>query len=142
MDQELTILKDYLKQKGLRLTPQRESILKAFIENEGHLEIEELFDRAKAIDSSIGIATVYRTINLLTECGLARENSLPNGKKFYERLFRQGHHDHLVCNNCGKIVEFEHPLIEQFQKDVALKHDFILQNHQMALYGICSDCKS
>ena len=91
MDQEIKILKDYLKQKGLRLTPQRESILKAFIQNEGHIEIEELFNLAKSVDSSIGIATVYRTVNLLAECGLARENSLPSGKKFYERLYRHSY---------------------------------------------------
>mgnify|MGYP001250404763 CR=1 FL=1 len=142
MNQELNILKDYLKQQGLRLTPQREAILNAFIENEGHLEIEELFKLAKAKDASIGIATVYRTVNILTTCGLARVNSLPNGKRFYERLYRQGHHDHLVCNTCGKIVEFEHPLIEQFQEEIAIDHNFMLQNHQMSLYGTCSSCKS
>ena len=142
MNQELNILKDYLKQQGLRLTPQREAILNAFIENEGHLEIEELFKLAKAKDASIGIATVYRTVNILTTCGLVRVNSLPNGKRFYERLYRQGHHDHLVCNTCGKIVEFEHPLIEQFQEEIAIDHNFMLQNHQMSLYGTCSSCKS
>jgi len=140
MDQELIILRDFLKQKGLRLTPQRETILKTFISNEGHVGIEDLINSAKASDPSIGVATVYRTINLLIECGLARENSLPDGKRFYERMYRQGHHDHLVCNNCGKIVEFEHPLIEKFQKEVAISHDFMLENHKMALYGLCANC--
>ena len=141
MDQELYILKDYLKQKNLRLTPQRKSILKVFFDTEGHLEIEELFELAKVLDSSIGIATVYRTVNLLTDCGLVRENFLPGGKRFYEKLYKQSHHDHLVCNECGIIVEFEHPLIEKFQKDIALKNDFMLQDHQMTLYGVCTDCK-
>ncbi len=138
---ETDILKDYIKQNHLRWTVQRKGVLEVFLEMKGHVGIEDLFEAVKEQDPSIGIATVYRTMTLMVECGLARENISLSGGKSYEKLYRQSHHDHLVCIRCGKIVEFQHTLIEQFQLEVCRKYDFAMTSHRMDLYGLCFDCR-
>ncbi len=141
MFDEIEILKSFLRGKKLRVTPQRLTILEVFLEKKGHVEVEGLFLEVQKIDSSIGIATVYRTMNLLVDCGLARENTLSKGQKTFETLYHQSHHDHLICTQCKKIVEFEHPLIEKYQLEISQTHGFSLNQHQMEIYGICSDCQ-
>ncbi len=141
MRDELTIFKDYLKQKNLRWTPQRKTVLEVLLKLKGHIEIEELHGAIRVVDPSMGIATVYRTIHLLTECGLVRENVTLSGRKTYEQQYRRGHHDHLICIRCNKIVEFEHPLIEQFQLEACRAQGFIMETPRMELFGICSNCR-
>ena len=137
---EFHILRCYLKTKGLKQSPQREIILEVFLKHDDHITISELFEMAKKKDSSIGIATVYRAVNTFKECGLISDQLLPDGKKIIEKLYRKAHHDHLLCNRCGKLEEFEHPLIEKYQEEVAQKHGFRLKSHRMILYGICGNC--
>lgn len=141
MFDETEILKSYLRESGLRFTPQRRTTLDVFLKSEGHIEVDDLFLEIQKRDSSIGIATVYRTLNLFVECGLARKNVLGRGQKSFEKLYRQGHHDHLICLQCRKIVEFEHPLIEKYQLEVCQAHGFTLNQHQMEIYGTCSYCQ-
>ncbi len=141
MLEEIEILKGFLRESKLRLTPQRQTILEVFLEYDGHAEVEDLFLIIQERDPTIGIATVYRTMNLLVECGLARENVLSQGQKSFEKLYHQSHHDHLICTQCNKIVEFEHPLIEKYQLEVCRAHGFTLRQHKMEIYGICIDCQ-
>ena len=141
MFNEFEILKGYLRESNLRFTPQRQTILEVFLNTDGHVEVEDLFIEVQKIDSSVGIATVYRTMNLLVECGLARENVLGAGNKSFEKLYRQGHHDHLICLQCRMIVEFEHPLIEKYQLEICQTHGFTLNQHRMDIYGYCSACR-
>jgi len=141
MFNEFEILRSYLRESDLRLTPQRQTILEVFLESEGHVEADDLFLEIQKIDSSIGIATVYRTLNLFVECGLARQNVLGRGQKSFEKLYRQGHHDHLICLQCRNIVEFEHPLIEKYQLEICQSHGFTLNQHRMEIYGYCSSCQ-
>ena len=140
MSPEFHILRSYLKTKGLKQTAQRDLILEIFLKCDGHILIDELFEKVRKEDSSIGIATIYRSVNIFKECGLVNEQLLPNGKKVIEKLYQKAHHDHLLCNQCGKLEEFEHPLIEKYQEDVAQEHGFKLESHRMILYGICRDC--
>ena len=139
---ESEILRSYLKESSLRFTPQRQTILDVFLDCEGHVEVEDLFREVQKRDSSIGVATVYRTLNLFVECGLARLNVLGSGQKSFEKLYRRGHHDHLICLHCRKIVEFEHPLIEKYQLEVCQVHGFSLTQHRMEIYGTCSHCQN
>ncbi|MDA0692948.1 MAG: transcriptional repressor [Nitrospinae bacterium] len=141
MFNEFEILRGYLRESDLRFTPQRQTILEVFLESEGHVEADDLFLEIQKIDSSIGIATVYRTLNLFVECGLARQNVLGRGQKSFEKLYRQGHHDHLICLQCRNIVEFEHPLIEKYQLEICQSHGFTLNQHRMEIYGYCSSCQ-
>ena len=138
---EIEILKSFLRENKLRFTSQRQTILEVFLDHEGHAEVDDLFQIIREIDPTIGIATVYRTMNILVECGLARENTLSKGQKTFEKLYHQSHHDHLICTQCDKIVEFEHPLIEQYQLEISQNHGFTLRQHKMEIYGICRDCQ-
>jgi Fur family ferric uptake transcriptional regulator len=142
MFNESEILRSYLRESDLRFTPQRQTILQVFLKSEGHVDVDELFFEIQKIDASIGIATVYRTLNLFVDCGLARKNVLGRGQHSFEKLYRQGHHDHLICLSCRKIVEFEHPLIEKYQLEICQSHGFTLNQHQMEIYGTCSNCQN
>lgn len=132
-----------LKKNGLKYTKQRETILTTLYNNVLHLSPEELHLtlNQKFPELNIGIATVYRTLNLLESAGLATSISFGiQGKKF--ELANKPHHDHLICKICGKIVEFQDETIEKKQKEIAKKNNFLMTNHIMQLYGICSGCKS
>jgi len=123
---ESNIFNDFLRGKQLKCTQPRKTILKVFLRVGGHIEIEELHRRISEEDEHIGKETVYRTMNLLVECGLAKENILSGGKRYFEKVYGREHHDHLVCTQCGKIEEFHHLLIEKFQNEVAYQHFFPL----------------
>lgn len=140
MNPEFSILKDFLKLKGMRLTPQRKTILETFLKCAGHFQAEDLFREVQKRDPRVGIATIYRTLSLLVKASLAREQTSHNGKRFYELKIGKAHHDHLICLHCGEIIEFEHPLIEQFQKEEAAKNGFELLWHHMVIYGVCHIC--
>ncbi len=140
-DNELNILKSFLTEKRLRLTQPRKAILEVFLKNRGHMEIGELYEAVQKVDKSIGMATVYRTMNLLVQCGLAEENSLFENKKCFERAHGRTHHDHLVCTRCKSVKEFHHPMIERFQEETAEKYQFSIVFHRMTLFGVCKDCK-
>lgn len=131
---------EFLKQKGLRITPQRLKILHTFLQSDDHVSMEELFIKVRAEDKNIGQVTVYRTLKLLCEAGLASAVNFEEGMVRYEPRGMH-HHDHLVCENCGKKIEFVNESIEELQHRVCLTHDFIPTTHHMVLYGICSDCR-
>ena len=140
MINEFDIFKDFLKEQQQRWTPQRKLILKVFLQQKGHISIDDLHKKIQNEDTTIGIATLYRTMKLLTEAGLADMHSF-NEKTTYERLYQVKHHDHLICKTCGKTVEFEHPLIEKYQVEVCERHGFDLRSHRMELFGICNECR-
>ena len=100
---EFDIFIDFLKQHDLRWTPQRKSILKVFLQLEGHVAIDDLHKKIRSEDPTIGIATLYRTMKLLIDAGLAEMHTF-NERTTYERLYQVGHHDHLICKICGKTV--------------------------------------
>ena len=130
----------YLKEQGLRLTEQRRTIVDAFFGAEGHVDIDTLYQLVKERDSRIGQATVYRTLKLLTESGLANTSRFGGTATRYEPADDE-HHDHLVCRGCGLIVEFVNDAIEELQEAVAQQHGFTLETHKMELYGRCSGCR-
>ena len=109
--------------------------------SDDHLTVEELHRRVRLTDPSVSAATVYRTINMLTEIGVAIKRQFGSGSAAYERSFCKGHHDHLVCTVCGAITEFNHELIETLQEEVASTHRFVLKSHRLELYGICALCR-
>lgn len=139
--EEHRLLNEFFVREGLRETAQRELILEEFLNNEGHLSAEELYDIVKKKDRSIGQATVYRTLKLLVKAGLAREVQFSDNTVRYEHLYNHEHHDHLICTECHKVVEVIEPAIEILQKALAERHGFTLKDHKLYLYGICDDCK-
>ncbi len=135
-----TILKEHLRKQGLKSTSQRDDITHVFFAAKRHISVEELYREVKQINPRIGYATVYRTMKLLTECGLAMERHFRDGEARYESS-EGHHHDHLICERCGKIVEFEEERIEALQAEVAERLGFRFTGHKMELYGLCRDCK-
>ena len=131
----------YLQSKGLKSTHQRENIVNFFLQQHKHLSIEELYRKLQKRDPQIGQATVYRTLKLLVDAGLATECQFSDGFTRFEPVHEGEHHDHLVCLKCGKIIEFENDQIEQLQIKVSKEHNFKLTNHKCVLYGYCSKCK-
>jgi Fur family transcriptional regulator, ferric uptake regulator len=132
-------LHEALQQRGLRNTKQREILTNIFFSYDRHFSHDELLALARQRDSGIGYATVYRTLKLLTELGLANELHFDDGHARFEAADGR-HHDHLICVACSKIVEFEMEEIEQLQEKVATQNRFRLIHHRMELYGICPEC--
>ena len=131
-----TSLEQYVRSRGLRLTRQRMLITETFFKRGGHTTVDDLYQRMLKIQPGIGYATVYRTLKLLVECGIAESMQFGEDSTRYEPA--SDHHDHLICTVCGKIVEFENDTIEEIQEEIAKEHGFTLTHHNMELYGRCS----
>ncbi|MAE94181.1 MAG: transcriptional repressor [Deltaproteobacteria bacterium] len=136
---EQKALASYLEDHNLKHTKQREAILSIFLDIKGHITGEELYQRVREQHSNIGYTTVYRTMKLLCDAGLASERHFDDGITRYE--IEHEHHDHLVCLRCGKIIEFECQKIESAQDEIVKRHDFQLLRHRHELYGHCSECQ-
>jgi Fur family transcriptional regulator, ferric uptake regulator len=137
------VLSAYMDKHGLKASRQRDTIAEVFFSAGGHLTVEDLLRRVRAIDSKVSQATVYRTMRLLTECGLAHARNFHDGQTRYELSETEGeHHDHLICTSCGSIVEFVEPKIEELQDKVASRHGFTVTDHKMELYGLCAKCRA
>lgn len=135
-------LSEYLAGQGLKSTSQRDRILEIFVDAGRHLSAEELHDRIKKVHPGIGYATVYRTLKLLAGAGLAEERRFADGFTRYEyKAVDGGHHDHLICTRCGRILEFENERIEELQRDVARRNHFQEQSHKLEIYGLCKECR-
>jgi Fur family ferric uptake transcriptional regulator len=130
----------YMARQGLRSTEQRRVIVDTFVSAESHLTIEELLALVKQRDSRIGYATVYRTLKMLAESGIANELHFGDGFARYELTDAEAHHDHLICTSCSAIVEFEEPAIETLQIAVAARHGFEIISHRHEVYGTCPKC--
>lgn len=134
------ILKAYLETKRLKSTSQRDYIADVFFKTNTHISLDELLKKVKRKMPNIGYATVYRTMKLLTDCGLAVTRQFGDGQTRYENLPEDGHHDHIICIKCSKIEEFQNQKIEQLQAETAKKFGFTVVNHKLELYGYCADC--
>ena len=141
MREEREQLKHYIARQGLKFTRQRAIILEVFLDSGGHLNAEELHQAIARRKPAIGLATVYRTMNLLCACGIAEAVEFGDGQTRYERSYGQEHHDHLICTECAAIIEFEDPQIEKLQEEMARRHGFEVQAHSLKIYGLCPDCR-
>ncbi len=135
-------LTQYMLRRGLRSTGQRRLILETFFESPNHVSIEELLAKVRERDGRVGYATVYRTLKLLNECGIAYERRFEDGLTRYELAGEHSHHDHLICIECGTITEFEDDRIEALQEKIATRHGFELRSHKHELYGVCPQCQA
>jgi Fur family ferric uptake transcriptional regulator len=125
----------YLRRRRLKTTQQREAIVDAFLRTTGHVNLEDLLSSARKKNPGVGLATVYRTVKLLEDAGLASSRQFGSGQTLYERAGH--HHDHIICQQCQHIIEFESDEIEQIQSDIASRHGFRLVQHRHELFGLC-----
>jgi Fur family transcriptional regulator, ferric uptake regulator len=135
------IFHDFIAEKGLKSTRQRDLILEAFLVSDRHLSIEELYLHLRGANPTLGYVTVYRTLKLFAASGIAREFQFGDGQTRYEHVSQGEHHDHLVCVRCGAIAEFSNDAIEAIQEEVAASHHFVIRHHKLELYGLCAACQ-
>jgi len=133
-------LRVYLKDKGLHESKIRDLVVETFLGTDKHLGLEAILELVRKRDPGVGMATVYRTMRLLEEAGLAEGRHFGSGGTLYEVSGERPHHDHLVCQSCGVIVEFVSEPIEKLQDEVAAEHGFVLRQHRHELFGLCSQC--
>ncbi|WP_294371158.1 Fur family transcriptional regulator [uncultured Clostridium sp.] len=141
---DMNALKEDLKKKGYKLTPQRRSIVDTIIKNEGkHLTAEEIYDEVKKDCPEIGLATVYRTILLLEELNVISRLDLNDGCSRYEILHsNETHrHHHLICNICNKVLEVQDDLLEDLEANIESNYKFKILDHSLKFYGICKECQ-
>ncbi len=141
MTERLDNFRLWIKEQGLKATAQRDDIAQVFFSTTRHISVEELYNEVRRVNSRVGYATVYRTLKLLKECGLAEERHFADGQARFENIEDQHHHDHLICERCGRIVEFVQPRIEELQEELAQKYGFVATTHKMEIYGICQECR-
>jgi Fur family ferric uptake transcriptional regulator len=132
----------WLEERGLKHSRQRDVIVETFYAMGGHVPVDGLVARVRALDARVSVATVYRTMKLLAECGIAVPRRFDDGQTRYEPASGRHHHDHLICTGCGRIVEFENEKIEELQVRVARSHGFEVESHKLELYGKCERCRA
>lgn len=141
MRPEMRILRQHLAENGLKLTRQRLSIAERFLDSEGHLSAEDLYHALAGDGHRVGLATVYRTLKMLVDAGLAQVRHFPDGTARYENVYGEPAHDHLICVECGRIIEIENPLIQQLYQRAFDAQGFVASGHRLVITGICSDCQ-
>jgi Fur family ferric uptake transcriptional regulator len=137
LDEARARLELHMQQKGLKHTRQREEILEAFFALGGHASIEELLTHVQSRMPGVGYATVYRSMRLFVEAGVADERHFDGGQTRFEPVMSAEHHDHLICSTCGTIFEFEDPTIEERQAAVAAAYGLRVTSHRHEIYGTC-----
>ena len=142
LDHFRSMLQVHMAKHGLRSTDQRKLIVETFFKAKDHISIEELLAQVRQQDPKVGYATVYRTLKLLAESGVASERKFGDGLSRYELADDDhDHHDHLICVSCATITEFEEPRIERLQDLVALRYGFRVTSHRHEMYGVCAACQ-
>ena len=131
----------HLKSVGLKQTEQRAAILRTFLETREHLSTDELHRLVRKKDPRIGFTTVYRTLKLLAECGLASEVAFHDGIARYEHQYNRRSHHHMVCTGCGASVEFFSPEVREIEQEIGRKHHFATTRHTFQIYGVCEQCR-
>ncbi len=142
MRKPLDTLRSYLKTHDLKLTKQRKIALEAVAGLHSHFTAEELIEHLANRGTPVSKATVYRTLSLLVESGHLETRDFGRGALLYEHIHGHKHHDHIVCIDCGKIVEFRNAQIEEIQKKVASRKGFRIESHVLKIYGRCKRCRS
>ena len=140
-------LREKLSERGYKMTPQRKEILKIFVEHSDfhHMSAEDVYGILRENDSEIGLATVYRALDLLSDLGILVRIDFGDGCARYELNTADPkihHHHHLICLKCKKVIEFEEDLLDELEKNIADKSDFEILNHEVKFFGYCSDCRT
>ena len=133
---------EFLDQKNLRLTSQRQAIIDSVFSTEEHFTAEQLLEWSRRRDRSVSRATVYRTLPLLTESGLVREMDFGKDHKFYDTNYAEHpHHKHIICQDCEKIVEFESEKIARLETEISHKLGFSVKTQRLQITGTCEELK-
>ncbi|MEJ2049930.1 MAG: Fur family transcriptional regulator [Calditrichota bacterium] len=135
----LSKLRTYLRDNNLRFTTERVIILEEIFSSPSHFDAEQLFIQIRNKHQHISRATVYRTLDLLSQIGIIKKENLGQGYASYELDLNVPHHDHMICVECGKVVEFVDDVIEKRQKEISEKYGMDMIRHQLQIYGRCKE---
>ena len=142
---DLKNLRGKLSERGYKMTPQRKEILQIFVEHPEHLSAEDVYGFLREKESEIGLATVYRALDLLSELGILVQVDFGDGCARYELNTADPnvhHHHHLICVKCKKVIEFEEDLLDELETTISAKSGFQILNHEVKFLGYCKDCQS
>ena len=142
MDKDLDTVAKYLKEHDFKLTTQRKKIIEAIFSSHEHFTADDLHDLLRERGEAISKATIYRTLSLLVESGLVESRDFGRGQLYYEHVLGHPHHDHLICVQCGKVVEFQNPEMEGMRQKIAKARGFTIQSHSLRIFGVCKPCRS
>jgi|Deesub1362A_J573_1020465.scaffolds.fasta_scaffold03640_6 Fur family ferric uptake transcriptional regulator len=137
---ELEVLRDYLRRHGMRFTPEREAICREVFARHDHFTVDELYLDLRR-KRRISRASLYRTIPILIAAGLISEVFTDSGQTRYEHTYGHEHHCHLLCLECGRVVEFAEPSLKQVEQRVAREHGFVVRGHRLEVHGLCPRCQ-
>ncbi|MBS4025997.1 MAG: transcriptional repressor [Clostridia bacterium] len=143
MDKSLEIIYKKLHENDYKITPQRRVILKVFLDNvEHHLSAEEIYNIVRVTNPEIGLATVYRTLDLLAELEILQKVNFGDGRSRYEFSDTEvHHHHHLICLKCGEVTEFDDDKLEELEAAIGKKSGFKIIDHQVKFFGYCQKCQ-
>ncbi len=135
--------REFLVTKGQRMTRERDIIVEEVFADHEHFEPDQLIERLghRTDGRRVSRSTVYRTLTAMEECGLLRKVARPNGREVYEHDYGYPQHDHLICDTCGKLIEFQNDLIANEVEEVAKKMGFLKTSHRLEVYGTCEECR-
>ena len=134
--------RDYVREQGLRMTAERLALFDEVFAQHGHLDAGELLEGLRKRGSKISRATVYRNLELLEACGLVRKHQMGGRQRLYEHVHGGQNHDHLVCRECGRVVEFVSVGIAALQKEICRAHGFADTGHSLQILSRCVECQS
>jgi Fur family transcriptional regulator, ferric uptake regulator len=142
-DEPHRLWRAFVGDRGLNASKARDAVVSIFLDTKEHIDLQTLYTLARKRHPGVGFATVYRTMKLLEEAGIAHARHFGDAKEtLYEVAAGRSHHDHLICERCGQIVEFVSPEVEKAQDQIAARHGFTLSRHRHELYGVCADCRT
>jgi len=130
-------LNNYVNKQNLKQSKQRNAIIELFLEIDDHVSAEDLHAHARDHQLNTGLATIYRTLNLLKDAKLVEQKQFADGKAVFEIIQPNSHHDHLICTTCDRVIEFENSEIERIQEEIAKKYGLRLTDHRLDLFGEC-----
>jgi len=141
MKSEIEVFREFIRKKGLRKTPERETIIEEIFSTHDHFDVDELYLRLKSKKKKISKPSIYRLIPYLLEAGLIQEAYFEDGHLHYEHIYGHEHHCHLRCLNCGKTIEFREKSLKKLESRLAEKYDFLVKGHKLEVFGYCPKCK-
>jgi Fur family transcriptional regulator, ferric uptake regulator len=137
---ELGQFQDFIRRRGLRMTEERRALFEEIFAQHQHIDADQLLAALRAQGSTISRATVYRNLDLLVRCGLVRKQRLGQGRYRYEHVHAGQEHDHLICADCGRVVEFQSQGIVALQREICRAHGFDPSQHTLQIFGRCLEC--
>ncbi len=140
MGDEIQVFKEFLEERGLRLTRQREAIIRKVFTFENHFCAEDLAQWATDEGKAYGLVTIYRTLALALECGLVEEREFGRGRKYFDKVHGRGHHEHFICRTCGEVQEIWDERFGDLQRELSARIGFVPDYYDLRIFGTCAKC--